>query len=383
MTSAVSQDSPLIVHIIYRLGVGGLENGLINIINNLPVDRFRHAIICLTDSNDFSQRIKRDDVAIYQMHKQPGHDWGLFVRIYQLLKRLKPAIVHSRNLAALEYQLCALVAKVPYRVHSDHGWDVYDPDGNVVKYQRLRLFLSPIVHQFIALSIQLEDYLVRKVGINAHKVTRICNGVDTSVFYPVQRDKPIFDDCPLAMGNKIVFGTVGRMHGVKDQLTLVNAFIDACAVSADFADQALLVLVGDGPLREPAIELLAANNLLDKAWLPGSRSDVADILRCFDVFVLPSQAEGISNTILEAMATGLPVIATRVGGNPELVIDKQTGYLVEKQQIAEMSVAMQSLVSDKYLRLSFANAASLRVQSEFSITCMIARYQQMYDKANP
>ena len=123
--------SPLIVHIIYRLGVGGLENGLVNLINRIPADQYRHAIICLTDSTDFSKRIQRDNVAVYEIHKRPGHDAQSFVKVYKLLKQLKPDIVHTRNLAAIEYQVCAVLAGVPFRIQGEHGWDVFDPDGSV------------------------------------------------------------------------------------------------------------------------------------------------------------------------------------------------------------------------------------------------------------
>ena len=109
MSEAKSQ---LIVHIIYRLGVGGLENGLVNIVNKLPATNYRHAIICLTESTDFSQRICRPDVEIFELHKRPGQDWRSFISVYRLLKQLRPAIVHTRNLAAIEYQVCALLACV-------------------------------------------------------------------------------------------------------------------------------------------------------------------------------------------------------------------------------------------------------------------------------
>lgn len=378
---AVSQNQPpLIVHIIYRLGIGGLENGLINLINRLPVERYRHAIICLTESTDFSQRIQRQDVAVYEIHKKPGQDWHSFIRVYQLLKQLKPAIVHTRNLAALEYQLCALFAGVSYRLQGEHGWDVFDPDGNNPKYQWLRRFLGLTIHRFIPLSQQLQDYLQKKVGISAKKITRICNGVDTKIFYPRSGEWQIPDDCPLNLHHKLVIGTVGRMHGVKDQLTLVKAFISACQQSQVFADRSCLFLIGDGPLREQAVQLLAENLLLSKAWLPGERNDIAQILRCMDLFVLPSKAEGISNTILEAMATGLPIIATHVGGNPELVIDAHTGYLVEKENPTGLATAMLELITDDKKRQQFAQAAFTRVQQEFSIDSMVARYQTVYDR---
>jgi sugar transferase (PEP-CTERM/EpsH1 system associated) len=371
---------PLIVHIIYRLGIGGLENGLVNIINNLPENSYRHAIICLADSTEFSQRIKRQDVIVHQLHKRPGQDWASFFSVYRLLKQWQPAIVHTRNLAAIEYQLCALFAGVPYRVHGEHGWDVFDPDGSNVKYQWLRRGLGSIIHRFIPLSQHLQDYLLNRVGIPSAKVTRICNGVNTKTFYPRAGVRQIPEGCSLNLDEKLVIGTVGRMHGVKDQLTLVRAFIDACENSPEFAQIARLFLIGDGPLRAEALELLNAASLTDKAWLPGERNDIAEILRSLDIFVLPSKAEGISNTILEAMASGLPVIATRVGGNPELVLDGKTGCLVEKEDVEGLSSAMRELVLDDGKQRQLGEASLQRIQAEFSIDSMVNRYRQVYDK---
>ncbi len=374
------QMSPLIVHIIYRLGIGGLENGLVNLINRLPEDRYRHAIICLTDSTDFRSRIRRADVSIYEIHKRAGQDFDSFVKVYRLLKALKPAIVHTRNLAAIEYQLCAFLAGVPYRVQGEHGWDTFDPDGSNVKYQWLRRLLGTLIHRFIPLSKHLQEYLVARVGIHQAKVTRICNGVDTKVFYPKASQRQVPVGCSLDLQDKVVIGTVGRMHGVKDQLTLARAFVLACSKSLEFAGRARLILIGDGPLRQEAIDMLDANNLLARAWLPGERNDIADILRSFDVFVLPSKAEGISNTILEAMATGLPVIATHVGGNPELVLDGITGCLVEKEDATAMAAILLEVVRDDHKRAQYAAAALRRVQDEFSIDSMVSRYQQLYDE---
>ena len=371
---------PLIVHIIYRLGIGGLENGLVNIVNKLPEDAYRHAIICLADSTEFSQRIKRQDVVVYQLHKQPGQDWASFYKVYRLLKALRPAIVHTRNLAAIEYQVCALLAGVPYRIQGEHGWDVFDPDGSNVKYQMLRRVLGKIIHRFIPLSQHLQDYLLQRVKIPASKITRICNGVDTNSFYPRSDSRQAPDGCPLQLQQKLVIGTVGRMHGVKDQLTLVKAFIDACQKSPELAQQVCLFLIGDGPLREEALNLLIAAKLDDKVWSPGERDDISQILRSLDIFVLPSKAEGISNTILEAMASGLPVVATRVGGNPELVLDGQTGCLVEKEDVDGMSLALRDLVADDNKRLQFGAAGLQRIQAEFSIDSMVDRYRQVYDR---
>lgn len=371
--------APLVVHIIYRLGVGGLENGLVNIINRMPENSYRHAIICLTENAEFGQRLLRKDVAIYEIHKRTGQDWASFPKVYRLLKQLNPEIVHTRNLAAMEYQLCAFFAGVPFRIHGEHGWDVFDPDGNNVKYQWLRRLLGLSVHRFIPLSRQLEDYLCNKVGIPERKIRRICNGVDTKTFFPRSGKRPIPVGCSLNLDRKVVIGTVGRMHGVKDQLTMVKAYIHACRQSPEFLRSTALILIGDGPLRGEALSLLDADGLSGNAWLPGARSDIPEILRSLDIFVLPSKAEGISNTILEAMATGLPVIATRVGGNSELVRDGETGCLVQKENMSEMAEALLILVEDNGKRRRFALAAHQRALKEFSLEGMVGRYQQVYD----
>ena len=376
---------PLIVHIIYRLGVGGLENGLINLINKMPVDQYCHAIISLTDSTEFSERIKRQDVTVYQIHKNPGQDWISFVKVYRLLKQLQPAIVHTRNLGTIEYQLCALLAGTRHRIHGEHGWDVFDPDGRKVKYQLLRRMMGFVIHRFIPLSMHLQEYLTKRAGIPEAKITRICNGVDMAVFYPHQGDRQSPPGCTIELKGKVVIGTVGRMHGVKNQILLVKAFMDACHQSPAFAERCRLFLIGDGPLKAEALSLLKTAELHDKVWLPGERKDIADILRSLDIFVLPSRAEGISNTILEAMACGLPVIATRVGGNPELVLDntygnQQTGQLVENEDVPALSEAMQALAADDGRRAQLGSAAYGRINTVFSIDSMVARYQQVYDQ---
>lgn len=171
---------------------------------------------------------------------------------------------------------------------------------------------------------------------------------------------------PLVQGNDVInIGTVGRMHGVKDQLTLVRAYIQLLTKHPSLIGTVNLLLIGDGPLREQAIVLLENNNLLAHVWLPGARADIAAIMRSLDIFVLPSQAEGISNTILEAMATGLPVLATAVGGNSELVLEGETGLLVPHSEPEAMATALLTLLENKPLRLQFGKSAHQRILENF------------------
>ncbi|HYE37942.1 TIGR03088 family PEP-CTERM/XrtA system glycosyltransferase [Methylocaldum sp.] len=372
--------SPLVAHIIYRLGVGGLENGLVNLINRTPPDRYRHAVICLRDSTDFRSRLKKE-VPVYELHRREGQDFAVHARLYKLLRQLKPAIVHTRNLAALECQMAAWLAGIPRRAHGEHGWDVFDPEGSNRKYQWLRRFFRLLVHRYIPLSRHLELYLRKKIDVPEDRITRICNGVDTAVFHPAPDGKRRIEGCPfLDREEKIIIGTVGRMHGVKDQITLANAFLHLIDRRPDFRERVRLVLVGDGPLRAEVRHLLEEAGMGHLVWMPGERSDIADILRGLDIFVLPSQAEGISNTILEAMATGLPLVATDVGGNPELVVDGVTGILVPKENPEAMATALATYLDDREMVLAHGRAGLKRAKESFSLDGMVDRYLDVYDE---
>jgi sugar transferase (PEP-CTERM/EpsH1 system associated) len=288
--------------------------------------------------------------------------------------------VHTRNLATIEYQLPAWLAGVKRRVHGEHGWDVFDPDGRNIKYQWVRRLLKPLIQRFIPLSKHLESYLTEKIKISPEKITRICNGVDTGVFFPLTGHNAPLSGCPFLFSqDQVVIGTVGRMHGVKDQLTLVKAFIWVCEHNPELKHKLRLLIAGDGPLKAQAITLLEENQLTDHFWLPGECNDVAEIMRRLDIFVLPSLAEGISNTILEAMATGLPVIATDVGGNPELVIDGKTGSLIAANDIVLMAEKILDYANSAEKRHQHGQNAHQRVLQEFSLTAMVGQYKAVYD----
>ncbi len=370
--------SRLIVHVIHRLGVGGLENGLVNLINHLSVDNYRHTIICLTEAGEFKDRLKRRDVPIYELHKREGQDLWMYVRLYRLLRKLRPAIVHTRNLAAVECQLSAWLAKVPVRIHGEHGWDVFDPEGNKRKYQWLRRAFRPLIHAYIPLSRQLEEYLIERVRVPRKKITRICNGVDTERFLPPETDQDPIPDCPFHDPESVLIGTVGRMHGVKDQTTLVKAFIRLIVKHPECRQKVRLICVGNGPLRQVCHDLLEKAGMIDLTWLPGERDDINHILRILDIFVLPSRAEGISNTILEAMATGLPVIATLVGGNPELVEEGVSGSLVAAGDEEAMSNCLYAYVNDPDRRQRHGKNGLNRVREQFSLARMVSQYDAVY-----
>jgi sugar transferase (PEP-CTERM/EpsH1 system associated) len=374
----MNPSAPLIVHVVYSFSVGGLENGLVNLLNRMPSQRWRHAVLSLTRiSGRFAERVQRSDVEFIELDKRPGHLVRDYPRLYRLFRRLRPAVVHTRNLAALEAAVPAWAAGIPVRIHGEHGWNLADPDGKRRRYQYVRGLYRPFVSRYVALSRHLEDYLERQVGVPPHRVSQIYNGVDTERFRPAPVRGRIAG-CPFGQPEDFLAGWVGRMDPVKDLPTLLQAFARAARRPAS---PLRLVLVGDGPMRPTVERLVAQQGLGDRVWLAGERADIAEIMRGLDCFVLPSLGEGISNTVLEAMATRLPIIATRVGGNAELIESGMTGILVPPGESDALANALVRYSSDRAMARRHAKAARRVAQSRFSLARMVSDYCSLYETA--
>ena len=373
--------APLVLHVVYRFDTGGLENGVVNLINHMPAQAYRHAVVALTEVVPaFAQRIRRSDVTFTSLHKPPGHGLKVYPALARCLRQLQPAVVHTRNLAALESQVAAWWCGVPVRIHGEHGRDVDDPDGSVKRYQWLRRAYQPFVHAHVALSRDLADYLAQRVGIAQARITQIINGVDIERFHPAGGARLPLAGGPFNQPELFVVGSVGRMLTVKAQPKLARAFVRALELMPALRARLRLMLVGEGPLRAEAQAVLDAAGVQALAWLPGERADVPDVMRALNCFTLPSLAEGISNTILEAMATGLPVLATKVGGNAELVVDGTTGLLVAPGDIEAMAHGLVRLASDLQAAAAMGRAGRERAQARFSLPAMVASYQALYDR---
>jgi sugar transferase (PEP-CTERM/EpsH1 system associated) len=369
---------PLIAHVINRLDVGGLENGLVNLINRMPADRYRHAIICLKDFTEFRSRIARADVPVLALHKPPGNSPRMHFRLWRLLLRLRPAIVHTRNFGTLEAVLPAALAGVAARVHSEHGHELSELGGGR-KHRWVRRALSPFVHRYIALSKDLERYLRDKVRVSPARLTQLYNGVDTERFRPARGGREPLPCAGFAGPGQFVIGTVGRMQAIKDPILLARSFVQVLHDMPDAAQRLRLVMIGDGPLKDEVRAVLEDGGAADLAWLPGERDDVPRLLRGLDLFVLPSLSEGISNTVLEAMASGLPVLATAVGGNPELVESGVTGTLVPRSDAARMAQAIRAFAESPELCRRHGLEARRTAERRFGMDAMVNGYLAIYD----
>lgn len=358
-----------VVHVVHSLAVGGTENGVVNVINGLAMG-LRHAVVAVTASGPLAARLPAG-TPVVALGKRPGIDPASMLRLARALRRLRPDIVHTRNWGALDAVMAARLVRVPAVIHGEHGREVGDPAGLNRRRNRIRRALSPLVDRFVAVSRDLERWLVHTVGIPAAKVQTIHNGVDTERFTDEGRGAG-----RAALGvadDTLVIGTVGRLDPVKDQIGLLDAF-----AALPSSDRAVLVVVGDGPCRAALKARAARPDLASRVRFLGERGDVATLLPGFDVFALSSISEGISNTLLEAMACGLPVVATRTGGNPELVVPGVTGALVPVSDCRALARALATYGEDAHLRALHGKAGRERAVEHFSLGEMTCRHRDLY-----
>lgn len=372
--------APLVVHLIYRLDIGGLETLLVDTINRMPPERYRHAIVCLTDYTDFAERIGRKDVELFALHKAPGLAPEVHLKLFKLLRRLRPAILHTYNLGTIEYQAVALLARVPVRIHAEHGRDASDPQGLNRKHNLLRRLLAKVIDRYVPVSADLARWLETTVRLPARKVETIINGVDTERFHAGAPVHPAA--AAWRADGAFVIGAVGRLQDVKNHAGLIDAF---ARLRARIPDQKLrLVLVGDGPLRARLEAQAAASGGAvgpnADIVFAGAHADVAAVLGGFSLFALPSIAEGTPVTLLEAMASELPVVASRVGGIPEVVTDGANGTLVPAGDPEALAQALAAYVRNPSLAAAHGRAARERIEHSYSMAAMLGAYLGLYDR---
>lgn len=370
---------PLIAHVLYRLDTGGMERVLITVINHTH-SRYRHAVICLEGFGALRQQIADPQVICLALNKKAGKDWGCYFRLWKTLRALKPDLVHTYNFGTLDAAPVAKLAGVRRVLHAERGRNANDPNGESRKYRNMRRWLVPFIDRYLAVSRDLQDWLTEKVGIDPSRVTHIPNGIDAAsyVIAPAKKSaRPLLGE--FAPPETIVIGTVGRLDPVKDQEGLVSSFNTLCESLPRGREKLRLVIVGEGSERPRLEAQIAHFGLGSRVCLLGNRTDVPALLAEFDVFALSSIAEGMPGVLLEAMAAGLPIVATDVGGVGEVVLRGQTGLLVPARDVRAFSDALRSYVSDEALRQQHGHAGRGCVENAFSLAGMLSAYTVLYD----
>ena len=357
-----------IVQVIPSLRVGGLEHVAVRLVNHL-VPLAEQAVVTPAGSGPLGEHVPAG-VAVFPLGERHRPDRWNALRMARLFRKLRPDIVHTRNWTCIDAIIGARLAGVPVVIHGEHGRDAADPEGRNPRRKQIRRILAPFVTEFVTVSRDLARWLVEEVRVPARKVRTIYNGVDTERY--ARGDRAAARHALGIPGDWAVAGTVGRLDPVKDQAGLIRAFAQTRT------GKSALVIAGDGPSRQQLEAVVKELAVGHRVRLLGERSDVPTILRALDVFVLPSLGEGISNAILEAMATGLPVIATRVGGNGELVSDGMTGRLVEPRCPGALAEALTAYFENPARARAHGAAGRERAVDEFGLERMLAGYAALY-----
>jgi sugar transferase (PEP-CTERM/EpsH1 system associated) len=368
------------MHVIRSLILAGMEYGVIKLLNRLDTGLFEPSICCLMDAKDDARSALRDHIPVFELREEPN---GIHPRlIYRLSKRFRDSgidIVHSHNWGTFLYaDVAARLANVPVMIHGEHGRDTREHEEG---WKRSVIWnaLKGNVHKFVAVSENIAEDLVSLMRVPPEKIVVIPNGVDTEIFRP-DRDGGVARKNMGIGGDRKIIGTVGWFREVKDHETLIRAFSRVKAR----APEAFLLIIGEStdPERTRTLRKLASDlGVADFILFLGGRADVPELLAAIDVYVNSSIYEGMSNTILEAMAAGKPVVATRVGGTPKIVEDGTTGILVPPKDEIALSEEILTLFRDRETAMRMGESGRKRIERLHSMEYMVLANQDVYLKS--
>lgn len=353
-----------IVHLVSTLGIGGQEMVILSLVRQMDRSRFTPVVFALNESGPLAERITRlgVDVEVIGGHGLLG--WPLVRRLNARLRARGVDILHTHNPGPHQYGAAArLLGGVPALLHTKHGRNVVrDRKGRWAEFGAGRL--SDLV---VPVSSDAAEVARRVERIPDHKLRVIRNGI-------------AIDGAPLAQvlpdGRPPRAIHVARLNHIKDQVTLLRA----ARRVADLLPGFTLDIVGDGEMREPLHALARDLRLDDVVHFHGMRDDIPELLAGADLFVLPSLSEGVAITLLEAMAAGLPVVASDVGGNREVVVPSVTGLLCPAGDPEALAAAMLEAISDPARARAWGRAGRERVAAEFNLTRTVAAYEAAYQE---
>jgi sugar transferase (PEP-CTERM/EpsH1 system associated) len=361
--NAPTRVKPVVAHVVLSLKVGGLERVVVNLVKGLRDSNYSCVVCCLETRGEFAADVDALGVPVHVFHKKLGLDFGMILRLAQFLREHSVKIIHTHNPGAHIYGLLAArLAGVPVRVHTRHGRN--SPED------RKRVWINRILSWGTDVIVPVSDdaslVATNVEHISPKKVHRIWNGIDTTLYTPHHK--------PLA--GPPVIGTVARLSPAKDQGTMLVAFRHVLEEIPD----ARLILAGDGPCSMELREEAARLGVNSHVEFLGQCSNVPEVLKRMSIFTLSSTTEGLPMTLLEAMAAGLPIVATDVGGNRELVQPPHCGLVVPARDPRALSRAYIDLLRDPQRCAQMGAASRARTVQYFSIDHTLSEYTKLYDQ---
>lgn len=360
-----------IVHVLSSFGVGGQERVALDLAIGQKARGHRVSVVSLAPPPDgaMADEFREHGITVDRVPKSgEGIDASLVAKLVRTFRRLEADVVHTHNPLPLIYGAPAARLARAAAIHTKHG---INPGGR--GHRLLRRAAAQLAHAFVAVSDTTEKQAREQRDAPAKKIHTIANGIRLDRYHP-DPDARSTTRVELGLGDAWVVGTVGRLDNFKNQALLVRAM--APLLSSDVR----LVIVGDGPARADVEAEVA--KLAEPKWvvMTGRRMDVPRIIPAFDVFALSSKSEGLPLVVPEAMAAGLPIVTTAVGGLPSVVDEGKTGMLVPVDEAA-LSAALKKLVDDRALAKRLGETARKTALERYSADRMVDAYLALYREA--
>jgi sugar transferase (PEP-CTERM/EpsH1 system associated) len=359
-----------VLHVIPQFSIGGREKVVHSLIRGLNGDFFECSLVSLKDSVPPPGFFTSEDLGLLSLGKRnQGVDLFLISRLRRFIAQNKFHIVHVHNPGTLIYGgIAAKLAGVRVIVNTEHGYSYSISRKKKLAESLLRNRISTT----IAVCDALKRYLCLTYSVKGEKVVVIRNGIDANRYFMPDVNPELRKE--LGKENKTIIGAIGRLDPIKGHKVLLEAFSECLQQNRSMK----LVVVGDGPLRKPLENLASSLGIHEHILFMGNRLEIPQILTFIDIFVLPSLNEGLSITLLEAMAAGKAIIATNVGGNPEVIDDAENGILVKPESPSVLAQAMLDLAKDNERRVLLGRAAREKVVKCFSRDQFVAQIQSLY-----
>jgi sugar transferase (PEP-CTERM/EpsH1 system associated) len=366
-----------ILHVVDSLGTGGMERGLANVIEGTGQQKFEHMVCAVRALGPLADRIRQCGASVTRLSSgEPSR--VQFGDLWRLIRHARPHVVHSRNWGAIEAVFAASLYRKCGVIHSEHGLEARWSAGEPRRRRWLRRLAYEFADHVMAVSSQLGAWHSNATGFPAHRIAVIRNGVDTDRFRANSATRAAMRQQYGLLPEEFCIGTVARLDPVKDIGTLLEAVRQLPPERLRWR----LLIAGSGPELPELIRRMEAHAVLkERVRFVGELRDIPGFLNALDAYVLSSLFEGISNSLLEAMASSLPVIVTDVGGNREVVIDGVSGIMFPPQDVGALVKALTTFGEQEEVRARFAEQARRRVEQEFSLERMMQNYDALYTKA--
>lgn len=362
-----------VLFLVLEMDLGGLQRLVSLLISKIDKARFEPYIVCLDRGGVFFEQASKASAGAYILGRKPGlFDRHLFVQLLKIVRQEKIDIIHSHNGCSSYAVLAGRLAGVKGIVHTDHGRLVPDKKSAILEDRASALLMD----RFVGVSAELSAYIVSTLRVDARKVRTILNGVDDRSFCPREVGERLAQRARLGLAPEDkVIGTVCRLDPIKNL-----GFMIACmpAILRNVPNAKLLI-AGDGPERASLEAQAESLGLTSCVRFLGLRRDTESVMPAMDLYACTSLSEGTSMTILEAMACGLPVVASAVGGNVRL-IDQLSGILFSLDDRDEFVDGVTSLLLSESARAECGRQARRKVEAEFSLEQMVRTYEQLYSE---